>query len=219
MRSAEAFWRGTFSLYPFEHVNWGPAVKIQQVRRILFDLYSAGSLGKRILDLGSSDSPVTMPLMHRSGCLTLCVDIGFSEEFSETAKLSPYYFVQGDAENLVPVFSRNDVRQFWQLGENDNTSFLDTAVISDLLNYVDFRLVINNVLASLKPGGRLVVCNMAGVLAQEWLAHPDGVKSNSELLAFLRGQNVMIERLDEARDNIARQVDSVQRQIVVARKL
>ena len=72
------------------------------------------------------------------------------------------------------------------------TDRADTIVFSDVLNYVDFRKVLNGFAEYLKPGGRIIVFNLPnrgnGVLFSD-----KGVQDNRQLYAFLVEHHFEIE--------------------------
>src|SRR6516162_1056542 len=68
----------------------------------------------------------------------------------------------------------------------------DTIVFSDILNYVDFRKVLNGFAEYLKPGGRIIVFNLPN-RGNGLLFSDNGLKDNRQLYAFLEEHHFEIE--------------------------
>ena len=63
---------------------------------------------------------------------------------------------------------------------------------SDVLNYVDFRKVLNGFAEYLKPGGRIIVFNLPN-RGNGLLFSDKGVQDNRQLYAFLEEHHFEIE--------------------------
>jgi hypothetical protein len=72
------------------------------------------------------------------------------------------------------------------------TERADTIVFSDMLNYVDFRKVLNGFVKYLKPGGRIVVFNLPN-RGNGLLFSGQGLKDNRQLYAFFEEHHFEIE--------------------------
>lgn len=76
-------------------------------------------------------------------------------------------------------------RRFLELPPDCAPEQVDSVVCSDILNYIDYQVVIPRLLRYLKKGGRLVIFNnpRGGSIARFW---KNGIQSNSELLTWIR---------------------------------
>jgi len=69
---------------------------------------------------------------------------------------------------------------------------VDTIVVSDTLNYVDFRKVLSACAKYLKPNGRVIVLNLP-YRGNSSLFSEKGLKDNRELYTFLEEHHFEIE--------------------------
>jgi len=76
--------------------------------------------------------------------------------------------------------------------EEANCEVVDTFIFSEILNYVDFRKVMEFCAKFLKKGGRFIIFNKAGIGYYE-LFHDNGVKENKDLKEFVIEQGFECE--------------------------
>jgi hypothetical protein len=105
-----------------------------------------------------------------------------------------------DAEKVgqfaAPSFRKAIIRVCAFLGINPKTAEkaerADTIVVSDTLNYVDFRKVLSAFAKYLKPNGRIIVLNLP-YRGNSSLFSEKGLKDNRELYTFLEEHHFAIE--------------------------
>ena len=71
--------------------------------------------------------------------------------------------MRGDVEQLGEVLKESSVHSF--IGKFNDTVLIafDFVIVSDILNYVDYKKVIRDIWRYMVPGGRIFISNMAGV--------------------------------------------------------
>ena len=204
--------------------GWTRSAK-NKLEKVFTLLDQQGKIGNLVLDAGASKASLAVEFgSQRSSYTVISVDIGFDVEVREAAKIHrdepDCLRVKGDLHSLGPALDRPEITTFLQNRSIQRLRF-DTILMSDILNYVDFKQVIPDLRDMfLAPGGRLIICNMAGIIADPLLEHPRGVKRNSELLGFLQQTDLVLEKsnipdywLDRTDDHNCRT-----RQVLVYRK-
>ncbi|MGQ0644005.1 MAG: hypothetical protein ACT4O3_00740, partial [Elusimicrobiota bacterium] len=190
-----------------------------QLTALLRELDDRNEIGSLVLDLGSGETPVSQALAPKPGRAVVGVDAGLSRPaiYREDASL-PTLLIEGDIQDLDSTFRRRPVRGFLRRHVGDETASFQTIILSDILNYVDYRRVLQDVRSRLSPGGRLVIMNMA-VTGVRPLLHEQGVKSNAALAAFLQSDLGLVVQTyaspEMDRDDV---LNSSFRQILVARR-
>jgi hypothetical protein len=94
---------------------------------------------------------------------------------------------------------------------------VDTIVVSDLLNYVDFRKVLGAFGKYLKPGGRFIVNNLP-MRGNQALFSDKGLKDNRDLYQFLEEEGFEIEHKSFPKRSAGATDESGELLILVARK-
>ena len=126
-------------------------------------------------------------------------DLGFSKPFEE---IEPGVVnIQGDLEEDPRSFSarRKLVLAKRFLGGRRK---VDTVVLADVLNYVDFKRVLSNVHSFLKRGGRVIVVNTVDRTQHESLLHDKRPKANLDVVAHLRTLGMRVEHVGFEKDAI-----------------
>jgi len=160
----------------------------------LRELDNAGMVGQLVLDLGSAAFPVIRGFYHDKGKHAFVgIDISLREPSDDVPVYAPVRLVKGDVQNLDEVLHQESVAEFLANLYGSNLVSFDAIVCSDILNYVDYQRVIQDALRYLKPGGRLVIFNMAGVVAAQDLESQLGVQKNSDLIKFISKLGVEVE--------------------------
>ena len=174
--------------------SYGPESK--QLLKPVFDkLETEEKIGDLIIDVGSGAWPVTQLLKTRPARKRICIDIAADNVGSLNERR-----IRLDAEKMGQLrslsFRKALLRVCAFLGKNPRTETeterADTIVFSDLLNYVDFRKVLNGFEKYLKPGGRIIVFNLPN-RGNGLLFSDKGLKDNRELYAFLAEHHFEIE--------------------------
>jgi SAM-dependent methyltransferase/anti-sigma regulatory factor (Ser/Thr protein kinase) len=191
--------------------RYGWASILDQVRGVLDELDRGGKLGPNILELGPSSTLDVTGALAEQGHLVVGVDIGIDQAVLRPSDRA--LILKGDLHELSSVLEQPSVRAL--LG---SAPAFDALVASDVLAYID-RQALEDAVAYLKPGGRLISAHhlhdiyAIGAIAQY---HPERVRSNDEVLAFLEfGLGLEVEDI-RGPDPAASMADT--RQIIVARK-
>ena len=178
---------------------WGESYDPESKRLLLtpvFDkLETEEKIGDLIVDVGGGASPVTQLLKGKPARKRICIDIA-ADNVGSPNDLR----IRLDAEKVGQFgslsFRKALLRVSAFLGINPRTEAktecADTIVFSDLLNYVDFRKVLNGFGKYLKPGGRIIVYNLPN-RGNGLLFSDKGLKDNRELYAFLAEHHFEIE--------------------------
>jgi len=175
--------------------TYAPELKQRLLKPLLDDLEKEGKVGNLIVDVGSGARPVTRLLAARPGRKRVCVDIA-ADNGESVDKLR----LRMDAEKIGQLdrlsFRKALLRacSFLEidLREDAGTRQADTVVISDTLNYVDFRKVLSGLASYLKPNGRIIILNLP-YRGNQSLFSDLGLKDNCQLYPFLEEQGFEIE--------------------------
>ena len=109
--------------------------------------------------------------------------------------------VRGDAEELEPtsLFLKKQlvrVARFLGINPRSKKPRVDTILLSDILNYTDYRLVIPPLSRYLKRGGRIVIMNNPRYAIPELLSDRRAM-DYAEIVSFLRKEGYVIEQNGE----------------------
>jgi hypothetical protein len=175
--------------------TYAPELKRDLLKPVFGKLESEDKIGNLIVDIGSGASPVTRLLASRSNRKRVCVDIaadncGTSEELRvhlDAEKVDqPWALAFRKALLKVCGFLEIEPRAV------ENVELVDTMVVSDTLNYVDFRKVLGGFAKYLRLGGRLIVLNLP-YRGNRLLFSGEGLKDNRRLYSFLEEHHFEIE--------------------------
>jgi SAM-dependent methyltransferase len=175
--------------------TYAPELKQRLLKPVFDDLDSRGKIGDLIVDIGSGARPVSRLLKARPGRKRVCIDIAAdngesvdelrlrldAEKVGEFARLSSRAALLRVCA-FLGITPRKDLE----------TERADVIVISDTLNYVDFRRVLGDFAKFLKPNGRLIILNLP-YRGNCSLFSQGGLKDNHQLYAFLEEQHFEIE--------------------------
>ncbi|MGD1031823.1 MAG: class I SAM-dependent methyltransferase [Opitutaceae bacterium] len=158
-------------------------------------LEAEGKIGDLVIDVGCGAVPVTGLLKATTARKRILVDIA-----SDNAESAEAIGIRLDAEEagrreglacrkallracaFLAISPRTEPR----------TELADTIVFSEVLNYVDFRKVIQGFSVFLKPGGRIIVINLP-FRGNASLFSEKGLKENRQLYEFLDEHDFEIE--------------------------
>jgi SAM-dependent methyltransferase len=176
--------------------TYAPELKQRLLKPVLDDLEKEGKIGNLIVDIGSGVRPVTRLLAARPGRKWVCVDIA-ADNSESIDELRPRLDAEkiGQLDRLsfrkallrVCSFLKIDPRRDGQIQR------ADTILISDTLNYVDFRKVLKGLAGYLKPNGRIIILNLP-YRGNQSLFSDLGLKDNRQLYPVLEEQGFEIER-------------------------
>ncbi|MEW6035574.1 MAG: hypothetical protein AB1529_03095 [Candidatus Micrarchaeota archaeon] len=148
------FWKGQWGS------GYAPDFKYAQVRPLLDRMQLRGTLGERLLDLGSGSvagrNGKARPLYYPSeGKRVVRVDIGMPYPYSLSGNVLE---LQADIEHPEPdAFSQKKKLALLarHIGADIRTGppLFDTFIMVDILNYVDYRRTLSCLLPFLRPGG------------------------------------------------------------------
>ena len=175
--------------------SYGPESKQLLLKPVFDKLETEEKIGNLIIDVGSGALPVTQLVKAKPARKRICIDIA-SDNVGSLNDLR----IRLDAEKAGQFgslsFRKALLRVSAFLGINPRTEAkterADTIVFSDMLNYVDFRKVLNGFGNYLKPGGRIIVFNLPD-RGNGSLFSDKGLKDNHQLYAFLEEQRFEIE--------------------------
>jgi SAM-dependent methyltransferase len=175
--------------------TYAPELKQRLLKPVFDELERQGKVGDLVIDIGSGARPVSRLFAAKPGRKRVCVDIAADDgESVDELRL------RLDAEK-VGEFERLSFRKAWLrasafLGINPRkdqaTERADAIVISDTLNYVDFRTVLSGFAKFLKPDGQLIILNLP-YRGNQSLFSERGLKDNRQLFAFLEERHFEIE--------------------------
>jgi len=177
--------------------EFGSKLKQHLLRPFFDELEKEGRIGNLILDLGSGAWPVTRLLGTRPDRKRICVDIA-----ADNVQSLDELRIRLDAEKVGQFrtlsFQKAILRicTFLELNPRTETKIerVSTIVIFDLLNYVDFRMVLIGFAKYLKAGGRIIIVNLP-YRGNRSLFSDKGLKDNHQLYAFLKEHHFEIEKI------------------------
>jgi hypothetical protein len=199
------FYRPIFGKRPGETVAnpwqeyWGdtyaPELKQRLLKPLLDDLEKQGKIGDLIVDIGSGAHPVTRLLATRPGRKRICLDIA-----ADNGQSVDELRLRLDAENIGQLDRLSFRKALLRVGsflkiDLRNTTDVqrtDTMLISDTLNYVDFRKVLSGLAGYLRPNGRIIILNLP-YRGNESLFSNLGLKDNRQLYPVLEEHGFQIE--------------------------
>jgi hypothetical protein len=201
--------------------TYAPELKQALLKPIFDDLEKMGKMGNLIVDLGSGAKPVTRLLEPSPRRKRVCVDIAADNRGADDElrlRLDAEKVGQVDRLSFrkalvrVCAFLKIDPRKEGQ------TQPVDTIVISDALNYVDFRQVLGGFLSYLKSNGRMIILNLP-YRGNQSLFSDLGLKDNRQLYAFLDEHHFEIEHKAFPKRPRNETDESEELIVLVARKL
>jgi hypothetical protein len=176
--------------------TYAPELKRRLLKPLLDDLENQGKLGNLIVDVGSGARPITRLLAARPGRKWVCVDIaadngGSLDELRlrlDAEKIGHRHQLSFRKALLrVSSFLKIDLRK------GHHIQRADTMVISDTLNYVDFRKVLSGLASYLKRNGRIIILNLP-YRGNQSLFSDLGLKDNRRLYPVLEELGFEIEQ-------------------------
>ena len=175
--------------------TYAPELKQRLLKPLFDELEKEGKIGNLIVDIGSGAQPVTRLLEPRPERKRVFVDIAADNRGSvDELKLRLDVEKIGNPEQLSCRKAMLRVCTFLQIDVRTGVEMerADTMVISDTLNYVDFRNVLSGLASYLKPNGRIVILNLP-YRGNRTLFSDLGLKDNCQLYPFLEEQGFEIE--------------------------
>ena len=175
--------------------TYAPELKQRLLKPVLDDLEKEGKVGNLIVDIGSGAHPDTRLWAKRPGRKRVCVDIAADNgESVDELRLRLDAEKIGQLDRLsfrkallrVCVFLKIDLRKQVEIQR------VDTMVISDTLNYLDFRKVLSALASYLKPNGRIIILNLP-YRGNQSLFSDLGLKDNRQLYPVLEEHGFEIE--------------------------
>jgi hypothetical protein len=186
---------------PWEE-NWGasysPELKRHLIDSVFKRLDHEGKLGNLIVDIGSGASPVSQLLQSTPDRKFIFIDIAGSNWVSLDTQR-----IRLDAENITRPdllsYRKALIRvcRFLNIDPKARTreERATAMVLSDILNYVDYRSVVSGFATFLKSGGRIVIINHPGRGIRARFAEK-GLKRNDDFYLFLQEQSLEVEYKD-----------------------
>ena len=175
--------------------TYAPELKRRLLKPLFAELEKEGKVGNLIVDIGSGSQPVTRLLEPRPGRKRVFVDIAADNRGSvDELKLRLDAEKIGQSGQLSFRKALLRVCAFLQINARKEAEIqrADTMVISDTLNYVDFRKVLSGLANYLKPNGRIIILNLP-YRGNHNLFSDLGLKDNRQLYPFLEEQGFEIE--------------------------
>lgn len=161
---------------------------------ILKEMSADGRMGEVVLDVGSGSEPVigNLPGEHKL--------IFLDTARTRTGEVDGRLYMRGDIDDIALKkydSKRAAVQIAHFLGLNvrevrQNPAVIDTVVMSDILNYLDWRKAVAFLTIFLKPDGRIAIFNKPG-RGKSWLFHPQRPQTTQEVVEFLREAGFEIE--------------------------
>lgn len=200
--------------------SYAPELKRALLRPVFEKLESEGKIGNLIIDIGSGALPVSHLLESKPDRKWVCVDIAAdNRESSDELRLRLDAEKAGQPATLSFRKALLRVCAFLEIDPKTlgKTERADTIVISDTLNYVDFRKVLSSFAKYLRPGGRLIVLNLPH-RGNLFLFSDNGLKDNRQLYSFLGEHDFEIEQKDFPKRPRNEKDESEELIVLVARK-
>lgn len=179
--------------------HWGrdydPTSKAEYLAPLFKGLEMQGKIGDVVVDIGSGQYSVAklIPGKHR----ILSLDIAGREVLSpQRAHINANIDRVAQEDSFSYKKALLKAARFLEIDahEEKNPEQADTMIFSEILNYVDYKAVLQAFSKFLKVGGRIIVNNMPG-RGFPSLFSEDGVTSNSELITFLEDQGFELEQV------------------------
>ena len=175
--------------------SYAPELKQRLLKHVFDKLETEEKIGNLIIDVGSGASPVTRLLETKPGRTRVCVDIA-ADNGGSLDELRIRLEAEKVGQFGTLSFRKAILRVCAFLEINPKTEAeterADTIVISDTLNYVNFRKVLSGFGKYLKTDGRLIVLNLP-YRGNRSLFSDEGLKDNRQLYAFLEEHHFEIE--------------------------
>lgn len=176
-------------------MKYDATFKKETVGPVLAELEAEGKIGDVVVDVGSG-AYNTMTQLLKGDHKVITVDLCGVQTQSQNSM-----HLRFNVESLIDE-SRADTRyaiakvaNFLGIEKGDcaDKKHIDTVILSEILNYVDFVNVIKSLKRYLKKGGRLVIVNMPG-RGFTHLFSLAGLQRNSVLFALLESEGFVIEK-------------------------
>jgi SAM-dependent methyltransferase len=175
--------------------TYAPELKQRLLKPLFDELDSEGKIGNLIIDIGSGAQPVSRLLEAKPARKRICIDIA-ADNGESPGELK----LRLDAEKVQEFAWLSSRKALLRVGaflgtnprKDQETERADAIVISDTLNYVDFRTVLSGFAKFLRPNGRIIILNLP-YRGNHALFSERGLKDNYQLCAFLEEQNFEIE--------------------------
>jgi ubiquinone/menaquinone biosynthesis C-methylase UbiE len=213
--SLEQLWR---RIHWFMKGQYDAEWKNKKALPLLQEMSDRGDLGDVVVDVGAGHSTLVRGLMKKH-------TVGIIDIVVPDARLEQHFAIQADLRHLNQP-SRKTKRGLLEaartLKERQKQTRVNTFVFSDILNYVDYKKLLNELNVVLVPGGRVVIINMPN-LGPEKIMEPDDTrfKHNSELIEFLESKppKGMGYTVEQPKHRDAEYLDNLkERLIIVTRK-
>ncbi|MEM4256908.1 MAG: hypothetical protein QXD98_00965 [Candidatus Diapherotrites archaeon] len=168
--------------------DYGLELKQKTLVPLIRELDRKGLLGRNFVDVGSGAQDIITKngLAARAGFLydterkkVLRIDLAFDKE-----KIKENVFEMPlDIETKIKTFSL--LRKIARAKKFFENKPVDTFLLSDVLNYVDYEQALTNIAKFLRKNGLIIIFNKPG-RGFESLFSEKGVKNNDDLLRTLR---------------------------------
>ncbi|MBV8481750.1 MAG: class I SAM-dependent methyltransferase [Verrucomicrobia bacterium] len=201
--------------------TYAPELKQRLLKPLFDELEKEGKIGNLIVDLGSGAHPVTRLLAIRPGRKRVCIDIA-----ADNAGSVDELRLRLDAEKIGQLDQMSFRKALLRvcgfleidLRKDAGKQQVDTIVIADTLNYVDFRKVLNGLANYLKPNGRIIILNLP-YRGNHTLFSDLGLKDNRQLYPVLEERGFEIEHKSFPKRPRNETDESEELIVLVARKM
>ncbi|SRR5258708_664412 len=175
--------------------TYAPELKQRLLKPVFDEFDTHGKIGNLVIDIGSGAQPVTRLLKAKPGRKRICIDIA-----ADNGEAVDELRLRLDAEKVGEFARLSSRKALLRAGaflginprQDQEKERADTIVISDTLNYVDFRMVLSGFAQFLRPNGRIIILNLP-YRGNHLLFSDLGLKDNRQLYAFLEEHNFEIE--------------------------
>lgn len=171
----------------WDHVDYDYRCSEKTIIPWLEDMRQKNILGNNIMDIGCGAKPISQNL-QRLNKLVL-VDIG-TINIIDADVLSVCYDINelNETQNESTLMFKRKIKDF--LGEE----VINTIILSNILNYVNYKVVLNQLYQLIHPGSRLVILNRPFKGSYNFVSDY-GVNCNIELINTLESANFVIEEM------------------------
>ena len=200
--------------------TYGAELKRWMLKPVFEGLEKTGRMGDLLVDAGSGALPVTTLLDPRQGRRWIFVDIAADTASNFANQIKVRLDVEKIAEPGAYSYRKGLRRAARFLRVDPRTAEIaraDTIVFSDVLNYVDFQLVLRGFARFLKPGGRFVICNLP-MRGNQSLFSEKGLKDNGGLFRFMESAGFELEEKHFPKREPGATSEAEEMLVLVARK-
>lgn len=199
-------------------VNYLQGPEIDALNSTIQKLADEGKIGKTILDIGSGKNPVSRLIPFHPDRKLITLDLhGKENESAAHLHIRLDAEIIGDQEQQEVRTAIAKVAKFLDIQSEIpcNTQQIDTIILSQILNYVDYKNLLEACKKYLKPGGHIIIMNKPG-FGYFSLTKPTGLRFNDDFNVAAKELGYSIEEQKFPYHNHAIDGDHTARAFMIA---